>query len=467
MTKFASLLTSHFPHQPTAGQHQLFGLLDDFIREEQQQVFILRGYAGTGKTSVISALTKSLPSVAYRSVLMAPTGRASKVMANYAKRRAFTIHRLIYKQSVDEMTGSLYFELQKNNAKRTLFIVDEASMLNDDTGYQKGGLLQDLLQFVFADRSNRLLLVGDVAQLPPVGHSQSPALEHHHLESRYGFQVRQFELNEVVRQAEGSGILSNATMLRSMIQQNHGAGFRFQITGFEDIYRMTGQRLEDGLRYAYDKFGVEGTAIITRSNKSAVQYNQYIRRQIHFREEAIEAGDYLMIVKNNYSILPDDAPAGFLANGDFVEVMKVVNTEERYGLRFASLELRLLDVDGQLPFEAMVCLDTLTAETPAMPEDQFRQLQDQVQNDYFEEGLTKVKFKEALRKDPYLNALQIKFAYALTCHKSQGGQWPAVFVDQGYLREDQVNQEWMRWLYTAMTRAREELFMMNFNDKFF
>ncbi|GJM61101.1 ATP-dependent DNA helicase [Persicobacter diffluens] len=465
MAKFASLLSTHFQHEPTSGQQLVFELLDEFMSNEQQQVFILRGYAGTGKTSVVSAITKSLTYIAYRSLLMAPTGRAAKVMANYSGRRAFTIHRLIYKQVVDEMSGLLSFDLQKNNAKRTVFIVDEASMLSDEGNYSGSSVFADLLQFVFADPSNKLLLVGDVAQLPPVGFQESPALKPFHLEGKYGLKVNSFELTEVVRQAEGSGILTNATRLRYEIQRA-SAQPKLQVGGYEDIYRMTGERLEDGLRYAYDKFGVEGTAIICRSNRSAVQYNQYIRRAIRFAEEEIEAGDFLMIVKNNYSILPDDAPAGFLANGDFVEVMKVINLEERYGFKFALLQLRLLDVERQLPFDAMVCLDTLYTHSPALTEEQFQQLQQAVKLDYQDES-SEIKFREALRKDPYLNALQVKFAYALTCHKAQGGQWPAIFVDQGYLREDQVNAEWLRWLYTAVTRASEELFLMNFNEKFF
>lgn len=463
----AALLTKKFPFTPTPGQQELFNLIEYFILEEEKyrQVFLLRGYAGTGKTTVVSTLVDVVSRFNYKYVLLAPTGRAAKVMSNYSQKRAHTIHKKIYWQKANAYTGALVFERQKNYATRTIFIVDEASMISDETDFIGGkGLLSDLIGFVFEDESNKLMLIGDVAQLPPVNRQLSPALDSEYLKANFDVSVLEKELVEVMRQDEQSGILANATALRNLVGQD-AATIQLQTKAYVDTFRMTGDKLEDGLRYAYQKYGEENSIIICRSNKSATQYNQYIRRTIHFSESEIDAGDFLMIVRNNYATLDEGAPAGFLANGDFVEIRKIIHYQDRYGLRFADVELRLPDYPDQPTFEAKIILNTLHSFTPALSAEENKKLYESVSDEYMYIRAKKER-TEAIRRDPYLNALQVKFAYALTCHKSQGGQWNAVFVDQGYLPEG-VNDDFLRWLYTAITRATHELFLMNFDAKFF
>lgn len=466
LPKPSDLLIKNFPFPPTGGQMDFFRKMDNFLlmESESKPTFVLRGYAGTGKTSVISALVKTLPRLNMRSLLLAPTGRAAKVMGNYSKRAAYTIHKIIYKPKGEDGSLGMGFILQKNYYKDTVFIVDESSMLADDGG-MSGTLLGDLIRFTFQGSGNRLILVGDTAQLPPVGSDYSPALESGYLLRHFRLEASQIELTEVMRQRLESGILFNATNLRDQLKKEPPV---IQITTntFKDTFKMTGERLEDGLRYAYDKFGTENTTIVTRSNKAAVQYNLYIRKVIHFFEDEISSGDLLMIVKNNYTYMAESDRVNFLANGDMAEVMKIRSFEELYGFRFATLELRLLDYPDEPHFEAKVLLDTLYSPSPSLTRDQYRTLYQQVSEDYADVA-SKVERMELIRKDPYLNALQVKFAYALTCHKAQGGQWKAVFVDQGYLKEDQVDQDFTRWLYTAITRATEELYLVNFNPIFF
>jgi ATP-dependent exoDNAse (exonuclease V) alpha subunit len=460
------LVSRNFPHEPTSGQLEFFRHMDKFLAEQGPQsiAFVLKGYAGTGKTTLISALVRTLPNLKLRFLLLAPTGRAAKVMSNYSGKSAFTIHKIIYRAKGEGTASGSGYDLQKNYFKQTVFIVDESSMLSDEA---IGGrnILRDLIQFVFQESSNRLLLVGDTAQLPPVGSSLSPALDQQYLIRNYRLSVSGIELQEVMRQQVDSGILANATQLRLQLSQQQIA-IKFRTKGFKDIYQMTGERLEEGLRYAYQKYGVENTTIITRSNKAAVQYNQYIRRAIHFYEDEINAGDYLMVVKNNYTYMAESEKVNFIANGDFVEILKIRSFEEIYGLRFATLELRLVDYPEEPYFEAKVILDTLTSDHPAMNPVQYEALYKQVAEDYADVA-SKRERMELIKKDPYLSALQIKFAYALTCHKSQGGQWDAVFVDQGYLTEEQINAEYVKWVYTAMTRAKKELFLVNFHTKFY
>jgi ATP-dependent exoDNAse (exonuclease V) alpha subunit len=464
--KPSEILKRFFPHSPTSGQHAFFGEMDTFLAAEvpPKSAFILRGYAGTGKTSVLAALVKGLNHLNLRSLMLAPTGRAAKVMSGYASRTGFTIHKIIYRPRDGSEVGSQAFDLQKNYYQKTVFIVDEASMLADE-GSAGSRILKDLIAYVYEHPTNRLLLIGDRAQLPPVGSELSPALDKNYLISHYRLQVEEVEFTEVTRQQLDSGILFNATRLRQELTKVKPV-VGFYSKRFRDFFRMNGDRLEDGLRYAYDKYGVDNTIIITRSNKAAVQYNQYIRRTIHFYEEEITVGDRLMIVKNNYTYMADSDRISFLANGDFVEIIKIRSFEEVYGLRFATVELRLIDYPEEPFFEAKIVLDTLYTSLPALASEDWARLYQQVCDDY-QDLADKKEQREAVKKDPYLNALQVKFAYALTCHKSQGGQWDAVFVDQGYLTEEQVDLQYIRWLYTAMTRAKEELYMVNFHAKFF
>ncbi|WP_439481909.1 ATP-dependent DNA helicase [Cyclobacterium plantarum] len=455
-----------FPHNPTVDQQVFFEAMNDFLKEKvaSASAFILKGFAGTGKTTALAALVRILPEYGLRPVMLAPTGRAAKVMSAYAGKTGYTIHKIIYRPQEKAADGLYGFEVQKNYYHKSVFIVDEASMLSDDRSSGKS-LLADLINFVFQNPENRLMLIGDMAQLPPVGSEDSPALDKDYLIRNFKLEVQEAVLKVVTRQQLDSGILANATALREQVTAKIPK-ITFKSKGYTDFYRMTGERLEDGLRYAYDKFGLDNTMIITRSNKAAVQYNRYIRNAIFYHEDELSAGDRLMIVRNNYTYMEESQKVSFLANGDFVEILKIRSFEELYGLRFATLELRLIDYPEELPFEARVILDTLHSELPALGHDQWKELYNMVSEDYLDLG-SKTKIREALKKDPYLNALQVKYAYTLTCHKSQGGQWDAVFVDQGYLKEGQIDKNYVRWLYTAMTRAKEELYMVNFHPSFF
>lgn len=467
MPKPSSIIASKFPFEPTDSQKGFFKRLDDFfeIEDSDRPILLLKGYAGTGKTTIVSALVKMLPLFNYKYVLIAPTGRAAKVMSNYSRRTALTVHKKIYKQTAEPGSGVPQFKPQRNYHTKTLFIVDEASMLTDEHDFGSGSLLRDLIEYVFQKEGNKLLLIGDNAQLPPVGKVISPGLDADYLQSLFRATVINTELTQVMRQSQDSGILFNATKLRTELAKK-AFTIQFETKSFKDTFRMTGERLEDGLRYAYDKYGIENTIIICRSNKMAVQYNEYIRRQIHFMESELEVGDFLMIVKNNYVFHTEETPGGFLANGDFLEVVKVVNFEEMYGMRFAELEIRLTDYTDHPNLQVKVMLDTLHSSSPSLESDKYRELYLAVAEDYMDIESKKDR-KEAIKNDPYLNALQVKFAYALTCHKSQGGQWNAVFVDQGYLKDEMIDKEYLRWLYTAITRASDELFLVNFNKQFF
>lgn len=462
----SQLLRQRFPFEATAGQLRLFDTMDNFLDSKHtSDVLVLRGYAGTGKTSLLPALVQVLPLFNYKFLLMAPTGRAAKVMSGYTKRSAFTIHKIIFKQVADPGSGQLQFKRLKNYNRNMVFIVDEASMLSEDDSFGQSGVLSELMQFVFEHPSNKLILIGDTAQLPPVGQENSVALDAAFLERNFKREILEVELTEVMRQQKESGILINATNLRDQLGKEE-VKVAFETKNFKDVYRMTGEKLEDGLRYAYDKYGPEDTVVVCRSNKSAVLFNKHIRMSILYRQDEVEAGDHLMIVRNNYYYVPSNAPSGFIANGDFVYVKKLVSMEEMYGFRFATLELQLLDIPDSESFEAKVILDTLHTNTPALTQEQNKTLYYNVLEDY-QDTSNKKLLNEKLREDPYLNALQIKYAYAVTCHKSQGGQWKSVFVDQGYITEEQLNKDYIRWLYTAVTRATNELFLVNFNSKLF
>lgn len=460
-------ITRQFPHDPTDGQRRFFRAVGEFMASHHTRtVLLLRGYAGTGKTTLVSTLVRVLPQFGADYVLMAPTGRAAKVMSQYAGRMAFTIHKRIYRLQ-NESSDRLSFEVIPTRKENLIAIIDEASMIYEEQGFGRTGLLQDVFTFLFsAATTNKLILIGDNAQLPPVGQDRSVALDRTYLSRTMAAHVIEVTLTEVMRQELDSGILANATMLRNILSQD-SPEIRLKTGNFTDIFRMTGDRLEDGLRYAYDKYGNEQTILICRSNRAANQYNQYIRRQIYFYENEIEAGELLMVVRNNYLYAPGEGRNRFIANGDFAEVMKIVTTEEMYGLRYATLQLRLLDYPDEEPFEANVILDTLYSEGPALPAEDERRLYQEVTASYADIP-TKTERREMIRKDKYLNALQVKFAYALTCHKSQGGQWPAVFVDQGYIKDKNgINNSYVKWLYTAVTRATKELFMVNFHPDFF
>jgi exodeoxyribonuclease-5 len=408
-------------------------------------------------------------------MLLAPTGRAAKVISNYTNRKALTIHKKIYRKK-NAVSNEMAFQLAPNLAEHTLFIVDEASMIADEWNPLNGSsFLKDLIEFVYEpgpagkEKNCALLFVGDVAQLPPVGSIDSPALNDHYLSENFGLKITSVELREVVRQEKKSGILANATLLRKLInayQDDHKNLPKFVTKGYKDIFSMTGLKLVEGLEYAYRKFGIENTLVVCRSNKSANVYNNQIRSRLLYRDEELSGGDQIMVVRNNYFWLPENQDTSFIANGDMAKVVRVRREEERYGLRFAEVHLEFLDFPELGTITCKVILDTLQAETPNLPADKNQMLFEGLMLDY--EHLTNKKEKlAAIKEDPYYNALQIKFAYAVTCHKAQGGQWEAVFVDQGYLTDEMIDLDFLRWLYTALTRAKKELFLVNFSQQLF
>lgn len=462
-----SIVRSVFPHEPTEQQLLLFEEIHRFLVDEGDRIaFVLKGYAGTGKTTSVSALVKLLPKYTYRSVLLAPTGRAAKVVASYSSKTAYTIHKRIYRKQ--ETRGQTKFVLNVNTLSDTIFIVDEASMITNESDKSEiwgKGVLADLIQFVYSGKNCKLLLIGDTAQLPPVGSDYSPALDSNYLINEFDLNLTEFELTEVLRQQKESGILRNATEIRNLVRNEVPAIPQIITKGYTDCYQCNGERLPDGLQYAYDKFGIENTLLVCRSNKSANGYNQQIRARILYREEEISTNDYLMVVRNNYYWLPEKSEIGFIANGDIVRIRKIKGFTEIHGCRFADLVVELCDYDN-LEVECKIILDTLVSESPSLSSAESQMLYESVLEDYAYLPNKRERFKK-LKEDPFYNALQVKFAYAVTCHKAQGGQWDAVFIDQGYLNEQMINQDFLRWMYTAVTRATKELYFVNFSDKFF
>ncbi len=465
---FHKEIVKKFPYVLTVKQAKLLHLLADFIfNKDNQSIFLLKGYAGTGKTTIISTVVNNLWLVKKKAVLLAPTGRAAKVIAVYSKRQALTIHKKIYfpkKQS----NGSVDFVKQPNKHTNTIFFVDEASMIPDASQnnnlFATGSLLEDLINYVYSGKNCKLVFIGDTAQLPPVKLQMSPALEASRLEFNYHKNIIEIELDEVMRQHKNSGILANATYLR-MLLQNNAINFQFNID-YPDVVRLEdGYDIQDAIHSSYDSAGVEDTAFIVRSNKRANQYNEQIRVHIRGQENEISTGDYIMIVKNNYFWLKENSSAGFIANGDICEVMRINTIKELYGFRFAEVEIRMIDYPNQAPFETVLLLDTLASESPSLSYKESTKLYEAVKEDFADE---KSKYKQflAIKKNIYFNALQIKFSYAMTCHKSQGGQWKTVFIEQPYLPEG-ISTEYLRWLYTALTRAQKKLYLVGFKNDFF
>ena len=473
LSRVIAMLRKEFPYEPTEGQDKLLGELAVFLTlswKQQNALFILRGYAGTGKTTVVKALVDVLPQIGKKTALLAPTGRAAKVLTSYTKKEANTIHRKIYFARTNK-DGLIDLKLQVNYHKHTLFIVDEASMIQHTMSaegalYSTRNLLDDLFQFVYSGENCRMLFIGDAAQLPPVGLDHSPALDHEFLKNAYHLSIDTFELTEVVRQAKESGILVNATLVRQQIQQRELGFPMFVMNGYKDITRLNGQDLEEALNHAWSGNQKENNVVICRSNKRANIYNREIRRRILFLEEEISTGDYLMVVKNNYYWLPPESTAGFVANGDIVELKRIRNIEEIYGFRFADVTIRFLDYPDEKDLDVKIILDTLMSESPALTQADNNRLFQSVMAD-FQDVPSRRERMEKVKASPYFNALQVKFAYALTCHKTQGGQWDTVFIDQGYINEKMMNLEFGRWLYTAVTRATRKLFLINFEDRFF
>ena len=436
---------------------------------DPRSAFLLKGYAGTGKTSLVSALIQTLPSLRVNSLLLAPTGRAAKVISSYAERPAYTIHKKIY-MTVTDSTGAVRTVRAVNKHAYTLFIVDEASMIGLEPTSSRQSLLEDLIDYVYDGNHCRLMLIGDSAQLPPVGQSESPALDERYLSAAFSLNVLSAELTEVVRQRQLSGILAGATALRGQIATLPG-GDEASLPLFNpngtDVIRLAGEDLMETLFREYGDFALDQVVVICRSNKRANLFNQGIRNSVLFREEEVNAGDYLMVVKNNYFWLDEESTIGFIANGDIVEVLSVRHVQELYGFRFADATVRFVDYPDEEPRDCKLLLSTLYSESPSLTGEESNTLFSNVMEDYADLPHKADRLRE-LRRNPYYNALQVKFAYALTCHKTQGGQWRTVIVDQGFLPPDmKLDREYLRWLYTAFTRATDRVYLLNFESRFF
>jgi ATP-dependent exoDNAse (exonuclease V) alpha subunit len=465
-TLFYSLLQKKFPFKPTVKQDIFFQQIAEFITNtNKNEIFVLKGYAGTGKTTVISTIVNNLVAINKKYVLLAPTGRAAKVIANYSNKPAFTIHKRIYfpKKSSG---GGVSFTLQVNKHKNTIFFIDESSMISnvntESKLYENGSLLDDLISYVYSGDNCKMILLGDTAQLPPVQLDISPALDTETLSLHYNKEVYSIEFDEVMRQEENSGILYNATELRELLKDVFFDSFKFNLKGFKDIIRLTdGYDIQDAINSAYSNYSIEDTAFIVRSNKRANQYNQQIRSKILDKESELSTGDFLMVVKNNYFWLKDSDEAGFIANGDIIEVLDIRSIKELYGFKFATVKIRMVDYPNQKPYETVLLLDTILSESPSLTYEESNKLYQEVMKDY--EGETKFKQFQKVKENEYFNALQVKFSYAITCHKSQGGQWNTVFIEQPYLPNG-IDKDYIRWLYTAMTRAKDKLYLIGFKD---
>ncbi|MDF1570129.1 MAG: AAA family ATPase [Bacteroidales bacterium] len=468
LKKFVSTkLLDNLDFQPTESQEELIGEISEFITTgNQQEIMLIRGYAGTGKTTIVNSIVRTLKETGARSVLLAPTGRAAKVMFAYTGHTAWTIHKKIYRQkSGSDGLGS--FVLDRNMHKNTYFIIDEASMIGQSASesiFGTGNLLSDLLQYVEGGVQCRLILIGDTAQLPPVRLEVSPALDKKVLQS-FGYTVRDYTLTDIVRHQQDSGILVNATAIRDHITTENISIPGLSLNGYADVQRIGGADLLEAISNSYDKYGDEDTIIVTRSNKRANRFNAGVRGQILWREEKISRGDLLMVVKNNYFWKDEEQRIDFIANGDIGRIERVIGFEEIYGMKYADVEMTLIDYNDVV-IEAKILLDVLEVEGPSLPVDIQRELYNTILEDY-PDLTSKKKRMEHMQQDRYFNALQVKFAYSVTCHKAQGGQWKSVFLDLGYFTDDMITLDYLRWLYTAFTRATEKMYLVNFPDRFF
>lgn len=456
-------ILNQLPYEPNRQQMKLVAAFSRFVTDtEPRQAFVLNGYAGTGKTSLTSALVRSLSDIGIRTILLAPTGRAAKVFAAYSGHGASTIHHHIY-QSRKFDPQAMAFNLKRNNFKNTYFIVDEASMISNHPGeyavFGTGRLLDDLITYVYEGEGCRLILLGDVAQLPPVGYTDSPALSPEILHS-YHLTVYSYTLTDVARQRHDSGILHNATTIRKIISSGELEPPVIRTKGYNDIEVITGEFLSEKIEECYDSDGIDETIIITRSNKRAVMFNQGVRGRVLYMESEICSGDMLLVAKNNYHWADNgDVEMDFIANGDVAIVKRMRSTSELYGFRFADVTLEFPDYHCE--FDAKIILDALYSDTPALSREQNERLLNNVMEDYADIPRRAERFKK-LKQDPYFNALQVKFAYSVTCHKAQGGQWKNVFIDMGYIPEEAYNNiDFYRWLYTSFTRAYGKIYLIN------
>ncbi len=457
-----------FGFEPTDGQAIVMYHLSAFLLSQKENpTYILRGYAGTGKTTLVKTLVRTLPYIGMRYVLMAPTGRAAKVLSSYTGQSASTIHRRIY-QAMTFPDGSIRIARAENKFKNALFIVDEASMIGEQKEFGGSSLLDDLLGYVFSGENCRLLLIGDTAQLPPVGSNESPALDCEYLKSQFPITAATYELTEVKRQALESGILYNATDIRQLLSQNlyEYELPLFHLQGFDDIQKIEPETFEEMLHNAFANMSDNEAVIICKSNKRANLFNQAIRGRILNIEGEIATGDKLMVVKNNYYWTESNPDINFIANGDMAEIRKIKHFDEMYGFRFADVELSFTDYPDAPNLEAKILLDTLNSNSPSLTEDENKRLFAAIEEDYMDIPNRKERYKE-MKKNPWFNALQVKFAYALTCHKTQGGQWNTVFIDSSLNQKETLEVEDLRWIYTALTRAQKRVCFVNFREEFF
>ena len=462
--KLIEKLKLNFSHKPNNEQNKILLKLVEYITTlGNRSIFLLKGYAGTGKTTLISALVKSLPSIGKRSVLLAPTGRAAKVLAKYSKKKSSTLHKKIYWIRTTK-NGNTFITLKENLHTNTIFIVDEASMIPEDAkdGINKRSLLEDLIKYVYEGIDCKLILIGDTAQLPPVNLDISPALDENNLDKKYQKQIIHQELKKVVRQEKNSMVLENATHLRELIEGNIKKLPKIKLN--QEVVRISsGDELQEYIEKSYGNSGLENTTIICRSNKRANQYNDRIRSEILWQEDIISAGDILMVVRNNYFWLDEKSEAGFLANGDIIEVTRIKEIIERYGFKFAKASIRLMDYENENEIDTILLLDTINSESPSLKYDEYKKLYTEVGLDYKGQKDINKKIKE----NEFFNAIQIKFGYSITCHKAQGGQWKNVFIDIGYFKKEMLDKNYLRWLYTAFTRSTENLYLIGFNNEFF
>ena len=465
--KLKEKIKENFDFKATSQQNKVINDLSDFICTlGNNSIFLLKGYAGTGKTSLISALVKSLSSIYKKSSMLAPTGRAAKILSSYSNKTAHTIHKKIYWIKTNSK-GNTFVTLQENLNSNCIFIIDEASMIpsHTDKSFGNRNLLSDLIKYVYSGTDSKLIIIGDTAQLPPIHLDVSPALDEYILEHEFNKQIIVRNLTKVVRQKSSSLILENATRIRKMISD--GINEYPQIRCNKEVIRLNmGDELQEIIESSYNNYGIEDTIIICKSNKRAYLYNQQIRHKILWKEERISNGDYLMVVRNNYSWLNNDSKAGFIANGDIIIVKHIKKYEEIYGFNFAHVTIELADYPQESELDVIIMLDTLESEQASLEFEKYKKLYNQVSQDYNSIKNT-YKRNKAIKEDKYLNSLQIKYAYAITCHKSQGGQWKSVFVEQSYFTDEMLNKEYLRWFYTSFTRSTDKLYLINFSEKFY
>ena len=457
------------PHEPTTGQETAMLKMTDFLyQREPKQLFVLKGYAGTGKTTLISALVKLFENLQKRTVLLAPTGRAAKVFASYSGVKAYTIHKHIYK--IAHKDGFVKVKRKTNESANTLYIVDEASMISCEGGsgdlFSARELLTDLMEFVFEKENNKLIFIGDDAQLPPVQSDESPALNLDFLTKNFDVSINTCQLTDVVRQANDSGILFNATSLRNIMNKNKYKLPFFSLSAFDDIKKIGSLELEDELNRLYARYASEEIVVVTRSNKRAYVFNNEIRNRIFCRENKLAAGDFLMAVKNNYYWIDELSEVGFIANGDLMEVMSIYKTQELYGFTFMDIKARLCDYPNYPDVDFKIILESLETQGASLTNEQTSRLYHEIAKDYEDIPNKRTRFLK-IKNNPYLNAVQVKYSYSLTCHKTQGGQWKIVLIDIGYFTDDKIDKEFLRWLYTAVTRATEKVYLVNFDERFF